>query len=44
MTITAAGREIFSQPVGLTYNAQFGPDIADVAEWKKIAVDFIDNK
>lgn len=26
------------------YNAQFGPDVADVADWQEIAVNFIDNK
>jgi RHS repeat-associated protein len=31
LTITDAGKEIFSQQVGLMYNAQFGPDMADVA-------------
>jgi hypothetical protein len=38
-----AGEEIFSRQVGLMYNAQFGPDIADVADWKEIVVNFIDN-
>lgn len=32
LTIRDAGAEIFSRPVCLMYNAQFGPDIADVAE------------
>jgi hypothetical protein len=26
------------------YHAQFGPDMADVAQWQETAVHFIDNK
>lgn len=26
------------------YNAQVGPDMADVADWQEIVVNFIDNK
>jgi hypothetical protein len=44
LTIFDAGNTIFSQKVGLMYNAQFGPDVADVAEWQEIVVNFIDNK
>jgi hypothetical protein len=44
LTIRDAGEEIFSQQVGLMYNAQFGPDMADVADWQEIVVNFIDNK
>lgn len=44
LTISDAGNTIFSQEVGLMYDAQFGPDVADVADWKKTIVDFIDQK
>jgi hypothetical protein len=44
LTILDAGEEIFSQQVGLMYNAQFGPDLDDVADWQEIVVHFIDNK
>ena len=30
--ITDADNTIFSQEMGLTYNAQFGPDVDDVAD------------
>lgn len=35
---------IFRQSVGLMYDAVFGPDIADVLAWKKIAVEFVDRR
>lgn len=44
LTITDAGQDIFSQQVGLMYNARFGPDISDVADWQEIVVQFIDNQ
>lgn len=44
LVIRDAGEEIFSRQVGLMYNAQFGPDVSDVADWQEIAVHFIDNK
>ena len=44
LTIGNAGEEIFSRRVGLMYNAQFGPDMADVAERQETAVHFIDNE
>ena len=43
LTISDAGNTIFSQEVGLMYNAQFGPDVADVADWQEIVVNFIDS-
>jgi hypothetical protein len=30
--------------VGLSYGATFGPDVADVSEWQRIAVEFADGK
>lgn len=42
LTISNGEKTIFRQSVGLMYNAVFGPDIADILEWKKIAVEFVD--
>lgn len=36
-------QEIFSQEVGLSYGAMFGPDVADVNEWQEKVLDFVDN-
>lgn len=36
-------KEIARWDVGLSYGAQFGPDVADVAEWEEQVSDFIDN-
>ena len=44
LTIRDDGEEIFSQQVGLSYGAVFGPDVSDIAEWQEIAANFIDNK
>ena len=42
LTVSGGGNTVFSQEVGLMYTAQFGPDVADAAEWKKTVIDFID--
>ncbi len=44
LIISDAGEQIFSHEVGLMYNAQFGSDVADVAEWQEIILKFIDNR
>lgn len=36
-------QEIFSMDIGLSHGAIFGPDIADVDEWRDKVLDFIDN-
>lgn len=30
------------EPVNLAYNAQFGPDVDDVASWQEAAIAFVD--
>jgi hypothetical protein len=35
---------ILEQDVGLSYDAMFGPDAADVVEWREIATQFIDKR
>ena len=42
LTITEGGKVLHRQDVALSYNAQFGPDVADVAEWQDICVGVID--
>ena len=37
-------KELACFPVGLSYGAIFGPDVADVAEWQEKVIDFIDNR
>ncbi len=44
LTISEAGQVLFHQPVGLMYNAIFGPDIADVEGWQEAVVNFVDGK
>lgn len=40
----AAGTEILHrQPVGLTFDALFGPDWGDVQSWQAAATEFVDN-
>jgi hypothetical protein len=33
---------VVDQPVLLTYGAAFGPDIADVADWQRRAIEIVD--
>lgn len=35
---------IHEQPVGLSYGATFGPDVADVAERQELAIRVVDSK
>jgi hypothetical protein len=44
LTITkvASSEEIHSQPVTLAYDAAFGPDVDDVADWQEIAIKVVD--
>lgn len=42
LTISEADQVLHRQDVGLMYDAQFGPDVIDVIEWKRIAIDFVD--
>jgi hypothetical protein len=44
LTISENDQVIFRQPVGLMYDAMFGPDMADVSEWKHISVTFVDSQ
>jgi hypothetical protein len=35
---------VFEEKVGLSYNAQFGPDVADTALWEDMVLNYVDNK
>lgn len=35
---------VHEEQVGLAYNAQFGPDVADVADWQVKAIEFADSR
>ena len=44
LTITVDGNLLFEQSVSLDYDARFGPDIANVAEWQELCVNYIDGE
>jgi hypothetical protein len=35
---------IFEEKVDLSYDAQFGPDVADTALWEDMVLEYVDNK
>lgn len=37
------GNKVHHQTVSISYGAQWGPDVDDIAEWQAIALDVIDN-
>lgn len=43
VTEVATGTVVHSSPVGISYGAIFGPDVADVYEWQETAINVIDN-
>jgi len=40
--VERSGEEVMKEPVGLSYRALFGPDVADVAEWQERCIEAID--
>jgi len=44
LTISEGDLVHHRESVGLSYGALFGPDMADVAEWRRIAVEFVDGQ
>lgn len=44
LTISDGDEGLYQEPVGLMYNAQFGPDVEDVHHWKQTAIRFIDSR
>ncbi len=44
LTISEGGQVLHSESVGLSCGAIFGPDVADVADWRRIAVEFVDGQ
>jgi hypothetical protein len=41
---TGTSRVLLEKQVGLSYGAQFGPDMADVAEWQELCVEAVDSQ
>jgi hypothetical protein len=44
LTIKEGEQVLYRESVGLRYNAQFGPDVDDVAHWQETVVRFIDGQ
>jgi hypothetical protein len=44
LEIWEKGTLLFEQNVGIAYDAPFGPDESDVAEWQDVAMKFIDKR
>jgi hypothetical protein len=44
LTISEGNQVLHREAVGLSYGAIFGPDVADVADWRRIAVAFVDSR
>jgi hypothetical protein len=43
-TVSEGDLVLHREAVGLSYGAIFGPDVADVADWRRIAVEFVDGQ
>jgi hypothetical protein len=44
LTISEGNQVRHRESVGLSYGAIFGPDVTDVADWRRIAVEFVDGQ
>jgi hypothetical protein len=44
LTISEGDLVLHRESVGLSYGAIFGPDMADVGEWQRVAVEFVDGQ
>ncbi|WP_433964601.1 hypothetical protein [Tunturiibacter gelidiferens] len=44
LTLSEGNQVRHRESVGLSYGAIFGPDVADVADWRRIAVEFVDGQ
>jgi len=42
LTIEKDGNVLFTKDVSLMYDAIFGPDVSDLAEWEDLCVNFVD--
>jgi hypothetical protein len=42
LTISEGNQVLHRESVGLSYGAIFGPDLADVVDWRRIAIEFVD--
>jgi hypothetical protein len=41
LTISKGNQVLHRESVGLSYGAIFGPDVANVADWQRIALEFV---
>lgn len=44
LTISEGDLVLHRESVGLSYGAIFGPDVADVTDWRRISVEFVDGQ
>lgn len=43
LVIKEGDKELTHKFVTISHDAMFGPDIADITEWERMCIDFIDN-
>lgn len=44
LAVSEGNQILHRESVGLSYGAIFGPDVADVADWRRIAAEFVDGQ
>jgi hypothetical protein len=44
LVISEGDKKLLTEQVGLSYDAIFGPDMADVETWRQRVITFIDNE
>lgn len=44
LVIMDGDKEIYRKPVGISYDAKFGPDVMDISEWENTVAKFIDEE
>ena len=44
LVICENGNMLTIKQVQISYDAKFGPDITDIADWEAFCIDYIDNK
>ena len=44
VTENVTGQLLLDKEVGLSYGAQFGPDVGDVGYWQELCVEVVDKK
>jgi|OM-RGC.v1.034117396 hypothetical protein len=44
LTIKDGDKVLTIKAVTISYDAQFGPDVADIDEWQRTSINYIDNE